>query len=742
MDDLTGRTIGPYELRDRIGTGGMATVYRAVHRALGQPRAVKVLLPTHASDPTLVARFDAEAKLAASLRHPNIVPIYDVGEEGGHYYLVMDFVVGVPLGRLIEQEGALPIDRAVSLLRQLALALDYAHGRGVIHRDVKAGNVLVGPDDHVTLFDFGIARSLELGRLTKPGLMVGTPHYLAPEVISGADGDRRSDLYSLGVLAFEMLAGRLPFTGSDTLAVLYAQVNTSPPLLRDVNPEVTAAVEQVVGRQLSKRPDDRYPTATAFVSALSDAAHGLLLLPGEGTVERLGGPAVHNGPAPARPTTSMSPTAPLPGRPADDFNRDPITPTTLYQQRVSDDDTPTPLPLPRPTLIAESRTTVLSDAPTGALPPGLIPARRGVVVSPVPRRRPGLLVLAGVVVLALIAVGVLTLRQSDTETAAEPTVTAGAVAKAPTATTGPAAKAPTATALPAAAPAAAAPAATAAAPAPAPTTASAAAPTVAPTQPPAPTPAPTVAAVEVPTPSPEQQLATALAAIDRGDFPSAFSLLAGLLQLSPPPDGLDEARYRAHLGYGQQLLEQGQLDESAGQFDEALNVRPDDPAALEGQKQVTLAKLWQTMEAAWDQDEAIVSAALEEILALDPGYRDASLKLYALLVARGERLLAEGDTDGAIAAFQRAAQVYPDGPEAQARLAALTAPPAPEAAAPAPPPPAAAPAQQQAPAPAAAPASGQQPAVQPPINPSSIQPPPGLPALPPAPAGLPGIPGR
>jgi len=249
-----------------------------------------------------------------------------------------------------------------------------------------------------------------------------------------------------------------------------------------------------------------------------------------------------------------------------------------------------------------------------------------------------------------------------------------------------------------------------------------------------------VAAVEAPTPSPEQQLATALAAIDRGDFPSAFPVLAALLQLSPPPDGLDEARYRAHLGYGQQLLEQGQLDESDAQFGEALKVRPDDPDALEGQKQVTLAKLWQTMEAAWDQDEAVVSAALEEILALDPGYRDAGLKLYALLVARGERLLAEGDTDGAIAAFQRAAQVYPDGPEAQARLAALTAPPpAPE---PAPPPPAAAPARQQAPAPAAAPASAPPPAAQPPINPSSIQPPPGLPALPPAPAGLPGIPGR
>ena len=150
-------------------------------------------------------------------------------------------------------------------------------------------------------------------------------------------------------------------------------------------------------------------------------------------------------------------------------------------------------------------------------------------------------------------------------------------------------------------------------------------------------------------------------------------------------------RYRAHLGYGQQLLDQGQLDESNAQFGEALRPSGDDPAALDGQKQATLATLWQTMEAAWDKDEAIASAALEEILALDPGYRDANLKLYALLVARGERLLAEGDTDGAIAAFQRAATVYPDGPEARARLDELTAPPPepqPETAAPAPAPPA------------------------------------------------------
>jgi serine/threonine-protein kinase len=748
MDDLTGRTIGPYELRDWIGTGGMATVYRGVHRALGQPRAVKVLLPTHAADPILVERFRSEAKLAAGLRHPNIVPIYDVGEDDGLFYMVMDFVEGVPLGRLVEEEGALPVDRAISLLRQLASALDYAHGRGIIHRDVKAGNVLVGPDDRVTLFDFGIARGVEVGRLTKPGLMVGTPHYLAPEVISGAEGDRRADLYALGILAFEMLAGRLPYMGSDTLSVLYAQVNSTPPSLRGISPDVPFEVEQVVNRQMAKRPDDRYSTATAFVSALSDASHGLLLLPGEGTLERFG-VAGAGGSTSAPTTTSTPPPATAPvhgaglssvgqasaGQPVAGLVQEPITPTTLFY-RPPDDDTPTPQPIPRPDLATFVAPVDEPESPTGQVPVGLVAARRPGALTR-PRRSLLVPVLVGGTVLATLAVIVaaalmIFARRPGTETTVQPTATTVAAAQAATSTSAPA----TATRAPAAAVVAPATATT-------PAQVAVAAPAVAPTQAPPPTPAPpvaAVAAVAAPSPpSPEEQLGTAQAAIERGDFSTALPLLAALQQASPSPDGLDEARYKGYLGYGQQLLDQGQLDESNAQFGEALAIRPDDPAALEGQKQVTLAKLWQTMEAAWDKDEAISSAALEEMLALDPGYRDASVKLYALLVARGEGMLAEGDRDGAIAAFQRAATVYPDGPEAEARLAALTAPPPqplPEAPAAAPAP---APAQQAAPARQPAPASAPPPAAQPPIQPPPIQPPAGLPAPPNLPAGLPGF---
>ena len=238
MDDLVGRVLGPYELLDRIGTGGMATVYRGVHRALGQPRAIKILLPAFAADASLVERFRAEARIASGLRHPNIVSIYDVGEQDGLFYLVMDLVEGTPLGRLLRREKMLDLGRAAHLLRQLASALDYAHRRGIVHRDIKASNVLVGEDDHVSLFDFGIARAAAaLDRITVPGQVVGTPEYLAPEVITGAEGDHRSDFYALGVLAYQMLAGRLPFAGEDTIALLYAQVSKTPPSLCEIRPE-------------------------------------------------------------------------------------------------------------------------------------------------------------------------------------------------------------------------------------------------------------------------------------------------------------------------------------------------------------------------------------------------------------------------------------------------------------------------------------------------------------------------
>ena len=270
MDDLAGRTLGPYELWDQIGTGGMAVVYRGAHRGLGQPCAIKVLNPALADDTGLVERFKSEAKIAARLRHPNIVPVLDVGEEGGLHYLVMAYVEGVPLSRLLRQEGPLSFQRAIMVLRQLAAALDFAHENGIVHRDVKSANVLVSQDDRVTLFDFGIARTGgTVGRLTGPGMIVGTPQYLAPEVITGGEGDRGTDLYAFGTLAYETLVGRVPFDGADSMAVLHAQVNQAPRPPRELRPEIPPAAEQILLRQLSKAPHERFSTADAFVRALA-----------------------------------------------------------------------------------------------------------------------------------------------------------------------------------------------------------------------------------------------------------------------------------------------------------------------------------------------------------------------------------------------------------------------------------------------------------------------------------------
>jgi serine/threonine protein kinase/tetratricopeptide (TPR) repeat protein len=272
MDRLVGRSLGPYELGEVVGRGGMGIVYSAVHRALQQPRAIKLLPPQLAHDENFVERFLREAKTAAGLRHPNIVLIHSVEEQDGVHYIVMDLVEGRSLREVIRREGPLDLARAASLLGQLAAALDYAHARGVTHRDVKPGNVVVGPADHVTLLDFGIARAAAESHLTKTGAMVGTPEYMAPEGVTGAGDNDTADRYALGVVAFEMLTGRLPFSGTDSMATMYAHIHTPPPAPRSIRPDLPVAAERVLLRQLAKDPAERFPSAADFAAALAAAA--------------------------------------------------------------------------------------------------------------------------------------------------------------------------------------------------------------------------------------------------------------------------------------------------------------------------------------------------------------------------------------------------------------------------------------------------------------------------------------
>ena len=268
MDAMLGRMLGHYELVARLGSGGMGTVYRGVHQTLRQPRAVKVLRPDLSNEADVVARFRREAMIAAGLRHPNIVLIYDVAEQDGLHYLVMDLLEGGTLRDIIRSSAPLPIQRAVDLLRPLASALDYAHAHGVMHRDVKPGNVLVSADGHVTLVDFGIARAAEEARLTRAGTVVGTAEYMAPEAFTGDGSDQNGDRYALGVIAYELLTGKAPFRGTPS-AVSYAQINTPPPPARTLHPGVSARVEQALLSQLAKDPAERFPDAKRFVEAIA-----------------------------------------------------------------------------------------------------------------------------------------------------------------------------------------------------------------------------------------------------------------------------------------------------------------------------------------------------------------------------------------------------------------------------------------------------------------------------------------
>jgi serine/threonine protein kinase len=271
MDTWIGQQLGPYELQARLGAGGMGVVYRAVHRRLGQARAVKVLPAMLAFDETFLQRFEREARLASELRHPNIVMIYDIAEERGVNYIVMELLDGHSLHDVIRQDGPLPLDRALSLLRQLADALDFAHARSVVHRDVKPGNAIVSPADHLTLVDFGIARAAEGTRLTEVNTRVGTAEYMSPEAITEGDSGPGTDLYALGVIAYEMLTGQVPFTGVSSQTIMYAQIHTPPPPPRSLRMDLSPAVETVVLRQLHKDRSQRYPTGMALVQALARA---------------------------------------------------------------------------------------------------------------------------------------------------------------------------------------------------------------------------------------------------------------------------------------------------------------------------------------------------------------------------------------------------------------------------------------------------------------------------------------
>jgi beta-lactam-binding protein with PASTA domain/predicted Ser/Thr protein kinase len=256
---------GRYELHRRLGRGGMAEVYLARDEMLDRPVAVKVLFPALATDPGFVERFRREAQRAASLNHPNIVGVYDWGEANGTYFIVMEYVEGESLAEQIQREGRIHPDRAAEIASDIAGALGFAHRNGgVIHRDVKPGNVLITREGAVKVADFGIARAIADApdqNLTKTGSVMGTATYFSPEQARGASVDPRSDVYSLGCVLYEMITGHPPFAGENAVAIAYKHVQEAPLPPRQIDPALPETLEAIILKCLAKNPANRYPSA-------------------------------------------------------------------------------------------------------------------------------------------------------------------------------------------------------------------------------------------------------------------------------------------------------------------------------------------------------------------------------------------------------------------------------------------------------------------------------------------------
>ena len=279
--EVIGERVAGYRIEQEIGRGGMAVVYRARDLRLDRTVALKLLAPELARNDTFRRRFTHESRVAAAIDHPHIVPVFEAGETEGVLYIAMRYVAGSDLRHLLDRQGPLALPTATRIAAQAASALDAAHAHGLVHRDVKPGNILVAPGtdsdhpEHVYLTDFGLTKkSLSLTGFTTVGQLVGTLDYVAPEQISGRPVDARCDVYGFACVVHEMLTGRPPFRRDDDMALLWAHQYDDPPPLTEARPDLPATLDAVLAKALAKNPDDRYDSCLAFVSALRAATGG------------------------------------------------------------------------------------------------------------------------------------------------------------------------------------------------------------------------------------------------------------------------------------------------------------------------------------------------------------------------------------------------------------------------------------------------------------------------------------
>ncbi len=263
-----------YEITGELGSGGMAIVFKGVQKSLDRPVAIKELKEVYRSDSVIVQRFEREARLAASFQHENIVHVYDYGHKPD-YCIIMEYVDGITLTRIIEESGPLPTDVGIMIALQAASALEYAHARGIIHRDIKPGNIMVKKNGEVKLMDFGIARTKDLDSLTMPGTLLGTPSYMSPEQIQGEPLDIRSDIFSFGVVLYEMFTGMKPFPGDQPASVTAHIVKGAFPPPRNINPDLPRSIQRVIKKCLRKKLHRRYDSMQDIARALGKRIRGM-----------------------------------------------------------------------------------------------------------------------------------------------------------------------------------------------------------------------------------------------------------------------------------------------------------------------------------------------------------------------------------------------------------------------------------------------------------------------------------